>query len=262
MSTSPSSRSQEVWFLLVTTFLFVLAYIWVLNLIFLESHQLNWIRPTMWSHFTLISSLKALTLEKAMDNPLQYSCLENPMGRGAWRAVVHGVAKSWIRLSNFTFTFHFHALEKETAAHSSVLAWRIPGMAEPGGLPSKGSHRVGHDWRGLAASASSRWESTTWESNWKVSKILIWSEERKLELSVLGASQRDSQQLSLTAFVAWMYNTSKVATAVVELDKRLKIHWCFDEKVSWLVLSRKAYLAPKANFVTYLKLLFSLISGM
>ena len=60
-------------------------------------------------------------------NPLQHSCLENPMGRGAWWAAVHGVAKSWTRLSDFTFTFHFHALEKEMATHSSVLAWRIPG---------------------------------------------------------------------------------------------------------------------------------------
>ena len=137
-------------------------------------------------------------------NSLQYSCLENPMDRAAWRATVHGVAKSWTRLkrlstqanqsvcpknknillcnpekamaphsstlawkipwmeepgrlqsmgslrvktrlSDFTFTFHFHALEKEMATHSSVLAWRIPGMPEPGGLPSMGSHRVGHD---------------------------------------------------------------------------------------------------------------------
>ena len=77
--------------------------------------------------------------------PLLYSCLENPMDGGAWWAVVHGVAKSWTRLSDFTFTFHFHALEKEMATHSSVLAWRIPGMGEPGGLPSMGSHRVGHD---------------------------------------------------------------------------------------------------------------------
>ena len=77
--------------------------------------------------------------------PLQHSCLENPMDRGAWWAAVHGVAKSRTRLSNFTFTFHFHALEKEMATHSSVLAWRIPGMVEPGGLPSMGSHRVGHD---------------------------------------------------------------------------------------------------------------------
>ena len=70
--------------------------------------------------------------------PLQYSCLENPMDGGAWWAAVHGVAKSQIRLSDLTFTFHFHALEKEMAAHSSALAWRIPGTAEPGGLPSMG----------------------------------------------------------------------------------------------------------------------------
>ena len=73
--------------------------------------------------------------------PLQYSCLENPTDGGAWWAAVHGVAKSRTRLSNFTFTFHFHALEKEMATHSSVLAWRIPGTGEPGGLPSVGSHR-------------------------------------------------------------------------------------------------------------------------
>ena len=63
----------------------------------------------------------------------------------AWKAAVHGVAKSRAQLSDFTFTFHFHALEKEMATHSSVLAWRIPGTGEPGGLPSMGSHRVGHD---------------------------------------------------------------------------------------------------------------------
>ena len=77
--------------------------------------------------------------------PLQYSCLENPMDGGAWWAAVHGVAKSWTRLSDFTFTFHFRALEKAMATHSSVLAWRIPGTGEPGGLPSMGSHRVRHD---------------------------------------------------------------------------------------------------------------------
>ena len=77
--------------------------------------------------------------------PLQYSCLENPMGGGAWWAAVRGVAKSQTRLSDFTFTCHFHALEKEMATHSSVLAWRIPGTGEPGGLLSMGSHRVGHD---------------------------------------------------------------------------------------------------------------------
>ena len=77
--------------------------------------------------------------------PLQCSCLENPMDGGAWWAAVHGVSKSRTRLSDFPFTFHFHALEKAMATHSSVLAWRIPGTGEPGGLPSVGSHRVGHD---------------------------------------------------------------------------------------------------------------------
>ena len=85
--------------------------------------------------------------------PLQYSCLENPMDGGAWWAAVHGVAKSQTQLSNFTFPFHFHALEKEMATHSSVLAWRIPGRGKPGGLPSMGLHRVGHDWSDLAAAA-------------------------------------------------------------------------------------------------------------
>ena len=77
--------------------------------------------------------------------PLQYSCLENPMDGGAWKAAVHGVTEGQTRLSDFPFTFHFHALEKEMTTHSSVLAWRIPGIGEPGGLPSMGSHRVGHD---------------------------------------------------------------------------------------------------------------------
>ena len=85
--------------------------------------------------------------------PLQYSCLENPMGGGTWWAAVHAVAKSLTQLSNFTFIFHIHALEKEMATHSSVLAWRIPGMGEPGGLPSLGSHRVGQDCSDLAAAA-------------------------------------------------------------------------------------------------------------
>ena len=90
--------------------------------------------------------------------PLQYSCLENPLGGGAWWAAVHGVTKSRTRLNDFTFTFHFHALEKEMATHSSVLAWRIPGTGESGGLPSMGSHRVGHDSSG---SSKVLWRSWT-----------------------------------------------------------------------------------------------------
>ena len=86
--------------------------------------------------------------------PLQYSCLENPMDGGTWWVAVHGVAESRTRLSDFTFTFHFHELEQEMATHSSILAWRIPGMGEPGGLLSMGLHRVGHDWSNLAAAAA------------------------------------------------------------------------------------------------------------
>ena len=85
------------------------------------------------------------SLGESNGTPLQYSHLENPMDGGAWWAAVHGVAKSRTRLSDFTLTFHLHALEKEMATHSSVLAWRIPGTGEPGGLLSMGSHRVGHD---------------------------------------------------------------------------------------------------------------------
>ena len=80
----------------------------------------------------------AWSLREGNSTPLQYSCLENLMDGGAWWAAVHGVAKSRMRLSDFTFTFHFHALEKEMATHSSVLAWRIPGTGEPGGLSSMG----------------------------------------------------------------------------------------------------------------------------
>ena len=106
-------------------------------------------------------------------NPLQYSCLENPMGGGAWKAAVHGVAKSRTRLSDFTFTFHFYALEKEMATHSSVLAWRTPGTREPGGLPSMGSHRVGHDWSDLAAAAAAVAEGC---SNRQVSDSLSYKQ--------------------------------------------------------------------------------------
>ena len=95
--------------------------------------------------FKFLNKHVHIGLGEGNGTPLQYSCLENPRDRGPWWAAVHGVAKSRTRLSDFTFTFHFYALEKEMATHSSVLAWRIPGTGEPGGLPSMGSHRVGHD---------------------------------------------------------------------------------------------------------------------
>ena len=97
-------------------------------------------------------------------------------GGGAWWAAVHGVAKSWTWLSDFAFTFHFHALKKEMATHSSVLAWGIPGTGEPGGLPSLGLHRVGHDWSDLAAAAA-------WLENlacvipylWNALRFVLWT---------------------------------------------------------------------------------------
>ena len=114
----------------------------------------RWCSELGRSRLSLCTSVETICGE-GNGTPLQYSCLENPMDGGPWWAAVHGVAKSRTRLSNFTLTFHFHALEKEMATHSSVLAWRVPGMGEPGGLPSMGSHRVGHDWSDLAAVLSS-----------------------------------------------------------------------------------------------------------
>ena len=93
----------------------------------------------------LASKIRIPKVEDGAGTPLRYSCLESPTDGGVWQATVPGVAKSRTQLNDFTFTFHFHALEKAMATHSSVLAWRIPGTGEPGGLPSMGSHRVGHD---------------------------------------------------------------------------------------------------------------------
>ena len=108
--------------------------------------------PNVFLKYGELCKLSNIFLSYVRDNigegngiPLQYSCLENPMDGGPWWAAVHGVTKSCTLLSDFTFTFHSQALEKEMATHSSVLAWRIPGTGEPGGLPSMGSHRVGHD---------------------------------------------------------------------------------------------------------------------
>ena len=117
--------------------------------------------PSAWT-----VGLLADRSEEGMGTPLQYSCLGNPMDRGAWWAAVHGVVKSRTQLSDFTFTFNFHALEKEMATHSGVLAWRIPGTGEPGGLLSMGSHRVGRDWSDLAAA----------------NRSMIWQSRKRLDL--------------------------------------------------------------------------------
>ena len=114
-------------------------------------------RINVFCHCGAVLGARSGTLscgEEGSGTPLQYSCLESPMDGGAWKAAVHGVAEGRTRLSDFTFTFHFLALEKEMATHSSVLAWRIPGTREPGGLPFLGSCRVGHDWSGLAVAAA------------------------------------------------------------------------------------------------------------
>ena len=118
----------------------------------------------------------SVNVREGNGNPLQYSRLENPIDGGAWWAAVHGVSKSQTRLRDFTFTFHFHALEKEMATHSSVLAWRIPGTGEPVGLPSMRLHRVRHDWSDLAAAAADRglcFELNWTELNWIFSRDLF-----------------------------------------------------------------------------------------
>ena len=143
--------------------------------------------------------------------PLQYSCLENPMDGGAWRAAVHGVAKSRTRLSDFPFTFHFHALEKEMATHSSVLAWRIPGTGEPGGLPSLGSHRVGHDWSDLAAAAAA---------------AVVESKEVKIQ----GEKTRESR-LKTNKDKTWALGEKNNATGSLKNNRKSKI-WNEKLKVS------------------------------
>ena len=128
--------------------------------------------------------------------PLQYSCLENPMDGGAWWAAVHGVAKSQTRLSDFTLTFHFHALEKEMATHSSVLAWRIPETGEPGGLPSMGSHRVGHDWSDLAAAAA----AASAQGHWPRWKHLGHSSTGTYACTVPGSTALSAKHVDIQGF--------------------------------------------------------------
>ena len=121
-----------------------------------------------------IFQLPKMMFGEGNGTPLQYSCLENPMDRGAWWAAVHGVAKSRTRLSDFTFTFHFHALYKEMATHSSVLAWRIPWIEEPGGLQSTGSLRVGQD----SATSLSLFPFMHWRRKWQPTPVFLPGESQ------------------------------------------------------------------------------------
>ena len=132
--------------------------------------------------------------------PHQYSCLENPMDGGAWWATVHGVAEGQTRPSDFTFTFHFHALEKEMATHSSVLAWRIPGTGEPGGLPSMGSHRVGHDWRDLAAAAA------TLYIEWINNKVLLYSTGNYIQHPGINHDRKEHEKKCVYNWIPLLYN--------------------------------------------------------
>ena len=140
----------------------------------------------------LVLSLKQNPLEERQSlryihwrgngTPLQYSCLENPMHGEAWWAAVHGVAKSHTWLSDFPFTFHFSlsCIGEGNGNHSSVLACRIPGTGEPGGLPSMGSHRVGHDWSDLAAAAGYIHSSLTkFKKNIPIKNALVSSRFEK-----------------------------------------------------------------------------------
>ena len=156
-------------------------------------------------------------------NPLQYSCLANPMDGGAWWAAVHGVARSRTRLRDFTLFFQFHALEKEMATHSSVLTWRIPGTGEPGGLPSMGLHRVGHDWSELAAVAATCYFAiSVRESKWggKVSGII------NMKMSIVGVEvgiiYLKGKYLLFSVYV--------LSTA----DQSFKcIYWCHSRSLAW-----------------------------
>ena len=135
-------------------------------------------------------------------NPPQCSCLEYPMDGRAWWAAVHVVAKSRTQLSDFTFTFHLYALEKEMATCSSVLAWRIPGTGEPGGLPSVGLHRVRHDWSDLAAAARMCWEQIKQKLPARVSLGPASLHSNCLVSSLSGVPQRMGKALVTEALLS------------------------------------------------------------
>ena len=123
----------------------------------------------IWIGILLLIEVTYTFIAEGSGTPLQYSCLENPMDGGAWWAAVHGVAKSRTWLSDFTFTFHFHALEKEMATHSSTLAWKIPWTEEPDRVQSTGSLRVGHDW----VTSLSFSTFMHWRRKWQPTPVLL-----------------------------------------------------------------------------------------
>ena len=141
------------------------------------------------------------------------------MDGGGWWVTVHGIVKSQTQLSDFPFTFHFHALEKEMATHSSVLAWRIPGMGEPGVLPSMGSHGVGHDWSDLAAAAiwTRSWISSYPKQILKVNTNHLWMNATSIYISKNSYRQNPQNKSSESKSVK---HTSKWGTESKRQQKR------------------------------------------
>ena len=129
------------------------------------------------------------------------------MDGGAWWAAVHGVATSWTWLSDFTFTFHFHTLEKKMATHSSVLILRIPGMGEPGGLPSMGSHRVGHDWSDLAAAAAAAATYIHQRRQWHPTPVLLPGKSHGWK-SLVGYSPWGLEESDMTEWLHFHFSLS------------------------------------------------------
>ena len=136
----------------------------------------------------------AFACREGNGTPLQYFCLEDPMDGGAWRAAVHGVAKSQAWLSNFTFTFHFHSLEKEMATHSSTLAWKPQWMEEPGRLQFMGSLRVGHNW----VTSLSLFTFMHWRKKWQLTPV-FWPGESQGWGSLVGCRLWGRTELDKTA---------------------------------------------------------------
>ena len=198
----------------------------------------------LYSRFSLVSSVYTPGGE-GNGTPHQYSCLENPMDGWAWCAAVHGVAKGRTRLSDFTFTFHFCALEKEMATHSSVLAWRIPGTGEPGGLPSLGSHRVGHNWGDLAAA------SYTWRRAWQPTLVFLPGESQE-QRSMMGYSPWGLKESDTTetehAHTRGMYMSIPTSQFIHSSPSPLASICLFSTSVSLFLLCRLNHLYHFSRF--------------